>query len=211
MWKHNQIANTKNAEYANAEDFCQIFDKDMSSLYLLSLLLTGSHEKAEQCFVAGLENAVNRNRVFKEWARSWARRAIIQNALHIMNPRPGVEIGALNSTSIAVNRKAELDEIAAVLGLKPFDRFVFVMWVLEGYSEHDCSILLGCSRRDVRAARVRGLQQLGNVAEFLRAQKVGDDRDVSALTGIDASALDRGMVYADSAQSRTTYKLRMTS
>jgi DNA-directed RNA polymerase specialized sigma24 family protein len=200
MWKHNQIANTKNAEYANAEDFCQIFDKDMSSLYLLSLLLTGNHEKAEQCFVSGLENAVNRNRVFKEWARSWARRVIIQNALYIMKPRPGVEIEALNSTSIEVNRKAELDEIAAVLGLKPFDRFVFVMSVLEGYSEHDCSILLvGCSRRDVRAARIRALQQLGNVTEFLRAHKVGDDRGVSALTGIDASALDRGMVYANSA------------
>src|SRR6266542_167996 len=100
MFKANQSATIKNAEYAVAGDFCQIFDQDMSSLYLLSLLLTGDHEKAEQCFVSGLENAVNRNRVFKEWARSWARRVIIQNALHIMNPRPGVEIGALNSTSI---------------------------------------------------------------------------------------------------------------
>jgi DNA-directed RNA polymerase specialized sigma24 family protein len=199
MWKHNQIANAKNAEYANAEDFCQIFDKDMSSLYLLSLLLTGDHQKAEQCFVAGLENAVNRNRVFKEWARGWARRVIIQNALHIMNPRPGVEIGAVNSASIEVNRRAEREEIAAVLGLKPFDRFVFVMSVLEGCSEHDCSILLGSSRRDVRAARVRALQQIGNAAESLRAQNVSDDRGVSALAGMDASALDRGMVYANSA------------
>ena len=123
MWKHNQIANAKNAEYANAADFCQIFDKDMSSLFLLSLLLTGNHEKAEQCFVSGLENAVNRNRVFKEWARGWARRVIIQNALHIMNPRPGVENSALNSASIEMNGKSERVEIAAVLGLQPFDRF----------------------------------------------------------------------------------------
>jgi len=199
MWKHNQIANAKNAEYANAADFCQIFDKDMSSLYLLSLLLTGDHEKAEQCFVSGLENAVNRNRVFKEWARGWARRVIIQNALHIMNPRPGVKNSALNSASIAMNGKSERVEIAAVLGLQPFNRFVFVMSVLDGYSEHDCSILLGCSRRNVLAARVRALQQIGNVAEFLRARNISDDRAASALTGIDASALDRGMVYANSA------------
>src|SRR6266496_328511 len=199
MWKHNQIANAKNAEYANAADFCQIFDKDMSSLFLLSLLLTGNHEKAEQCFVSGLENAVNRNRVFKEWARGWARRVIIQNALHIMNPRPGVENSALKSASIEMNRESERVEIVAFLGLQPFDRFFFVMSVLEGYSEHDCSILLGCSRRDVRAARVRALQQIGNVAEFLRAPNVSDDRGVSALTGVDVSALDRGMVYANSA------------
>ena len=53
MAKAIQIANMKDAEYATAQDFCQIFDKDMSGLYLLSLLLTGDHEKAEQCFVAG--------------------------------------------------------------------------------------------------------------------------------------------------------------
>ena len=46
-------------------------------------------------------------------------------------------------------------EITAVLGLKPFERFVYVMTVLEGYSDQDCSLLLGCARRDVLAARSR--------------------------------------------------------
>ena len=61
---------------------------------------------------------------------------------------------------------SERAEIMAVLELRPFDRFVFVMSVLEGYSDHDCSILLGCSRQDVLAAKTRALQQIGSVAEL---------------------------------------------
>jgi hypothetical protein len=199
MWNHNRAENQKYAEYATAADFCRIFDKDMSSLYLLSLLLTGDHEKAEQCLVAGLENAVKRNTVFKEWARGWARRVIIQNALHIINPSPNVESRIPNSSSIETNDNtpAERAEIAAVLRLTAFDRFVFVMSVLEDYSEHDCSILLGCLRRDVLAARVRALQQIGMAAELRRAQH--GSRDVPALAGIDGSAFDSELHYAKSA------------
>jgi hypothetical protein len=193
MWNRNQIVNAKYAEYATSADFCHIFDKDMSSLYLLSLLLTGDHKKAEECFVAGLENAVNRNRVFKDWARGWARRVIIQNALRTVDPHPKKE-SILNSASIEANDKiaAERAEIAAVLGLQAFDRFVFVMSVLEDYSDHDCSILLGSTRRDVLAARVRELQKIGSAAEFFRAQK--ENREIPARTAVDHR--ESGMLYA---------------
>ena len=193
MWNRNQIVNAKYAEYATSADFCQIFDKDMSSLYLLSLLLTGDHKKAEECFVAGLENAVDRNRVFKDWARGWARRVIIQNALRTVDPHPKKE-SILNSASIEANDKtaAERPEIAAVLGLQAFDRFVFVMSVLEDYSDHDCSILLGSTRRDVLAARVRALQKIGSAAEFFRAQK--ENREIPARTAVDHR--ESGMRYA---------------
>jgi DNA-directed RNA polymerase specialized sigma24 family protein len=177
MFKTNQIANVKNMEYATAADFCKIFDKDMNSLYLLSLLLTGDHDKAEQCFVEGLENAVNRNRVFREWARSWARRAIIQNALRIINPGPNGGTESWDSSSINRSHEtsSECVEIAAVIGLEPFERFVFVMSVLEDYSDHDCSILLGCTRRDVLAARSRALQRIGDAAGLHRRLKVTTD------------------------------------
>jgi hypothetical protein len=36
-----------------------------------------------------------------------------------------------------------------VFELEPFDRFVYVMSVLEGYSDEDCSVLLGFALRDV--------------------------------------------------------------
>ncbi len=201
MWKQNQFANAKNAEYATAADFCQIFDKDMNSLYLLSLLLTGDHEKAEQCFVAGLENAISRNRVFKEWARSWTRRVIVQNALRLMNPRPNHEHESLDPVRIGTNDKttSEHPEIGAVLGLQSFDRFIFVMSVLEDYSYLDCSLLLGCTRQDVLAARVRALQQIGSSAESLRERQRSAARDVSVLPGSDGSTLDPEIYYAKSA------------
>jgi DNA-directed RNA polymerase specialized sigma24 family protein len=161
---------TRPTPYASSADFRQVFDEDMKALYLLSFLLSADREKAEQCFVSGLEDAVNGNPVFKEWARSWARRVIIQNAVRAINPRPVEESGRLNSASLRSNEKtlpaAQQVEIAAVLGLEPFERFVYVMTVLERYSDQDCSLLLGCARRDVLAARSRALQQIGSVIEL---------------------------------------------
>lgn len=154
--------------YASSADFCRIFQEDMNDLYLLSFLLTADRTKAEQCFVSGLEDSVQGNHVFKEWARSWARRAIIQNAVRVIDPRPAE--GSRYSSSAPVNDEKTLPaghpvEIAAVLQLEPFERFVYVMVVLERYSDQDCSVLLGCARRDVLAARVRALQQLGTAME----------------------------------------------
>lgn len=172
MSEAKQIA--KPAPYASKADFGQIFHEDMKELYLLSFLLTADREKAEQCFVSGLEDAAEGNPVFKEWARSWARRAIIQNAVRVINPWPVEGNGhsrspSINSASINGNGKAppsELPaEIAAVLRLEPFERFVYVMTVLEQYSDQECSVLLGCARRDVLAARTRALPQLGSATE----------------------------------------------
>jgi hypothetical protein len=151
--------------YASSDDFRRVFDEDMNSLYLLSFLLTADREKAEQCFVSGLEDAVEGNPVFKEWARSWARRVIIVNAVRAINPRPMGENGHSNSAPVSSDGKtppAEQVEIAAVLALEPFERFVYVMTVLERYSDQDCSLLLGCARQDVVAARTRAFDQIGS-------------------------------------------------
>jgi len=57
--------------------------------------------------------------------------------------------------------------MTAILNLAPFDRFVYVMSVLEHYSDHECSVLLGCSRRDVIAARNRALEEIVSVRVHL--------------------------------------------
>ena len=163
MPEAKQIARPK--PYASSDDFRRVFDQDMNSLYLLSFLLTADREKAEQCFVSGLEDAVEGNPVFKEWARSWARRVIIVNAVRAINPRPMEENGRRNSATVSSNGKrppVEQVEIASVLALEPFERFVYVMTVLERYSDQDCSLLLGCTRQDVAAARTRAFEQIGN-------------------------------------------------
>ncbi len=144
-----QIPNEKTTQYATKADFCQVFDQHMNSLCLLAFLLTADRGKAERCFVSGLEDSVEGNKVFKEWARSWAGRMIIQNAVKMINPQP-------------IN-------------------FVFVMSVLERYSDQDCSVLLGCARRDVLAARTRALQQIGKAAEFHRKLQVDSGSEQPVL------------------------------
>src|SRR6266403_2335302 len=73
--------------YASREDFHTIFNEDLRQLYQLSFLLTRDPAKAERCLVVGLEDCVRENRVFREWARSWAKRTIVQNAIRELKPR----------------------------------------------------------------------------------------------------------------------------
>jgi DNA-directed RNA polymerase specialized sigma24 family protein len=169
--------------YASSGDFRRIFNEEKHNLYQLSFLLTAVHEKAQQCFVSGLEDAVKGNSVFKEWARSWARRVIIQNAVRVINPRPIEEYAPPSFNSSGETLAGEGAEIAAVLDLGPFERFVFVILVLEHYSEHECSILLGCPRRDVIAARVRGLQQLRSAMELHAGYQVNVSSEEPGLHG----------------------------
>ena len=179
--------------HASSTDFRQIFDEDMNSLHLLSFLLTADRAKAERCFVSGLEDAINGNPVFKERARSWARRVIIQNAVKLINPEPINGSAQSSPASVNSNGKtlpaAKKVEIAAVLGLEPFERFVYVMTVLERYSDQDCSLPLGFTWRVVLAARSRALQQIGSVIELYFQQSltahtetpVSDERCGSAV------------------------------
>jgi len=149
--------------YATEADFCRIFRDDMNRLYLLSLLLTGNQAAAEKCFVRGLEDSAKGNPVFKEWAQSWARRTIIRNAIQLMQPRP---IDACTADGSERHAAKEADRIAAVVDLPTFDRFVFVMTVLEGYSDQECSLLLDCTRDEVIAARTRAFEQVGRSAQI---------------------------------------------
>jgi hypothetical protein len=169
----NREAHLK-ALYATRADFCRIFKEEMQNLYLLSLLLTADSEKAEQCFVAGLDDCAEGNQVFREWARSWARRAVIKNALRLIVPEAPVgDAGraGLLETRAAANCQAWpalQGEISAVLALQPFERFVFVISVLEGYSDQECALLLGCTRQILVTARARALQQMPQSVEVER-------------------------------------------
>jgi DNA-directed RNA polymerase specialized sigma24 family protein len=159
------------APYASSGDFHRIFDEQIDGLYLLSFLLTGDREKAEQCFVSALQDAAQGNPVFKPWARAWARRAIILNATRVIRPRPieGKTSSSFKRPKTLAEGRAEL---AAVLNLAPFERFVFVMVVLEHYSDHQCSMVLGCARRCVLETRIRALQQFGSAMEFQVGRRV---------------------------------------
>src|SRR5579864_1439335 len=162
-----KITNQEPTPYATSADFCRIFERDMNHLYLLSFLLTGNQSMAEQCFVRGLDDSKKGNQVFKEWAQSWARRAIIQNAIRMIRPR-STDSGRSSSASdgSAGQTLAAPAEIAGIIELPTFERFAFVMSALEHYSDQECSLLLDCSGGEVVAARTRALQQIGRSAQL---------------------------------------------
>jgi DNA-directed RNA polymerase specialized sigma24 family protein len=187
-WLRNRhIEPRKTDEYATSEDFCKLFTEEMARLYLLSFLLTADHEKAEECFVDGLEDCVKGNSAFREWARSWARRTILKNAIRLVDPRPSRAGGAFAEIHREADGKRQRTQdqhpvIASVLGLGDFDRFVFVMLVLERYSEKECSVLLGWSQQDVGEARMRAAQQIAEYKEHDASGQEDFIRSSSPLT-----------------------------
>lgn len=155
--KNRQRVNNRATEYATCKDFQQIFNDDMAGLHRLAYLLTADQAKAEQCFVAGLEESINGNPVFKQWARTWSKRAIIHNAIKMIAPTPLQKNAPANRP-----QDENSDNIAAnIASWAPFDRFVFVMAVLEGYSLRECATLLGTPVQDVITAKSAALQKLG--------------------------------------------------
>jgi DNA-directed RNA polymerase specialized sigma24 family protein len=162
--------------YATGSDFCRIFAENMKDLYLLGFLLTADPAEAEQCFVAGLDDCSQGNQVFKEWARAWARRVVIKNAIRLIAPvpeAPGRSLRYEGQDHARQHNQAELrTEVAAIVGMPAFERFVFVLSVLEGYKDVECALLLGCTRENVRAARVDALQHVTSSVEAANNQRV---------------------------------------
>ncbi len=138
----------------------KVLTEDISYLYLLAFLLTGDENAAMQCVVNGLEDCIADNSAFKHWARSWSKRTIIRNAVQMIAPAPK-QTGNASPIRPAVEAKSKADAlIAVVIQLPPFERFVFVISVLEGYSDRDCSALLHCAPEEITAARARVLQSV---------------------------------------------------
>ncbi len=148
MLEPMHIFDKRAATYATGTDCWNILTDEMHSLYLLSFLLTADLDKAEQCFVSGMGECEEEIGVFMAWAQAWARRTILKRAIRIIMPAP--------------ERSGKTNLFDAIVALNPFERFVYVMSVLERQSDHDCSALLRCSRRDVIIARELALERLAN-------------------------------------------------
>jgi hypothetical protein len=147
---------------ATGTDFWNILTDEMHSLYLLSFLLTADLDKAEQCFVSGMGECEEEMGVFMAWAQARARRTILKNAIWMIMPAPE----RADDFSFAVFKRSaasgKTNLFHAIVGLNAFERFVYVMSVLEKQSDDDCSTLLRCSRRDVIIARALALERLAN-------------------------------------------------
>jgi len=156
-------------EYATREDLYRMFAENLDGLYQLSYLLTGDDEKAQQCFVAGLEDSVKGNNVYREWAHSWAKRVIIRNAIRILRPQPTDADSSLPASGVSEKNKLRIIrdghlEIDSLLALEDVERFVFVMTVLERYSDHESALLIGCSIKEIQTARICALEEIAHLA-----------------------------------------------
>jgi DNA-directed RNA polymerase specialized sigma24 family protein len=101
------------------------------------------------------------NPTVREWTYGWTRHVLVHNAISMLRP-------AIDGDKQPVSGNLGLNPaLQAVMRLKNFERFVFVLSILEGYSDRECSQLLGPSARDIMAAKVRALE---NLATNLKCQ-----------------------------------------
>jgi hypothetical protein len=145
--------------YPTATDFLRTFNEEMHSLYLLSFLLTADHDRAEQCLVSAMGECVDGTGIFMDGASSWTRAAVLKHAIEMIKPAPE-HTGYVSFTSLMGSPPPpENNPFSAILLLDVFERFVFVMSILEDLSDEQCAILLRCSCRDVLMARVLALKR----------------------------------------------------
>ena len=160
------------SEYAGTHEFACVFESERAGLQKLALLLTAHSDVAKQCLIRAFQECVTRGAVSKEWALSWARRMVIRNAIGLVMGPVSQPFSNTNDDADGQLGAFSLDDslgaIAApdsILDLPEFERFVFVICVLEGYSIHDCALLLGKSPQEVSEARDGVGRQLGQTYE----------------------------------------------
>jgi len=164
-----RIVASRKIRYATGEDFFRLFLNDVERPYLLSYLLTANHVKAEECFAASFDDCVDGIAVFQEWVDAWARRVIVRKAVRLMRSSPS-DPGPRKCTFYAADKSSFPgialcgDCLAKFLALEDFERFVFVLSVLEGYPDHSCAILLGTARQEIGATRVCALNHVAGFA-----------------------------------------------
>ena len=162
-------------EHASIDDFRRVYSDHVGSLYQLAFLLTGNRDDAEQCFVAALHETVYEKSVPKASVRFRAKRAIVEQAIRVLKPRPEkktkgrLPLRTPSDTDYLQTLSGRRAVIHRVLSLCVFERFVFVLCLLERHSVEQCARLLNCCIEDVISGRMRALVQVafsGAVVEF---------------------------------------------
>lgn len=176
MWGlfwHRSDQNKKSDDAFN-EEVQKLFREDAKSLYLLAFLLMANQRMAERCFVASLDDCLNGTPVSEEWARSWVRRMIVRNAVRMIAPHSSLVTRASGTLPSAAPvglpiMPLEFAPLGDIVALEDFERFVYVLSVLERYPEQECASLLDASRQEVQNARARALKRIANCEESTAA------------------------------------------
>jgi hypothetical protein len=155
-------------EYARKDEFVSVFDCEREGLQRLALLLTANPEAAKRCLIRAFRECIASSSVSKGWILSWTRRVVIRNAVVlVMDPGDQSFFGTNDDADNGLIAISPDDSVGAfaesesILALPAFERFVFVICVLERYSIHDCALLLGKPPREVNEVRHRVGNQVG--------------------------------------------------
>jgi len=137
-----------------AADSVDLTLDELSHLYFLSLVLLVDKVLAEICFSNAMEDYLRSSGLgLTVWARTEGRIAVIRQAVEMTRPMPKL----CCSWSAAANPRPlvppEHRAFAEITSLTDFERFVYVLYILEGYSDDECASLLECDPREVTAAR----------------------------------------------------------
>jgi hypothetical protein len=157
MLQPTQFVEERATPYPTVTDFLRAFNEEMHSLYLLSFLLTADHDKAEQCLVSAMGECVDGIGFLMDGARP-TRAAVLKHAIQMIKPAPG-RVSHVSFLTLKKSVTPGNNPFAAILLLDAFERFVFVMSILEEQSDEECALLLRCSRNDVMMARLLALKR----------------------------------------------------
>jgi DNA-directed RNA polymerase specialized sigma24 family protein len=177
--------------YAGKEEFASLFESERMALQGLALLLTADSGAARRCLIRAFRECIASSSVSKDWVLSWTRRMIIRNAISLVKGLGGQSFVDMNDDAdnglIAFSPDDSLGLSAtseSILDLPEFDRFVFVICVLERYSTHDCALLLGKSPGEVNEVRYRVGNQVGQIDEGGKSsQRFGDELERPIRSG----------------------------
>jgi hypothetical protein len=137
-------------EYVSVDNSAEEFIEGMC---LLSFLLTADRETAETCFSSALQDYLEAQGGFMDWAKQEGRQAVIRNAVQMMRPAPKPGFGWPFHTTARPLVSAAYQPFTAITSLSTFERFVFVLSALEGFSEEECAALLQCTFQEVARGR----------------------------------------------------------
>jgi hypothetical protein len=164
---------SERCEYAHKEEFVSLFERERGSLQRLALLLTANSEAAKRCLICAFRECIASSSVSKKWVLTWTRRIVIRNAISLIicpggqsfiKPSDNADNGSIAFSSD--DSPGAIAGFESILDLPEFDRFVFIICVLERYSMLDCALLLGRSPRDINEARQRVGNQVGQIDEI---------------------------------------------
>jgi hypothetical protein len=160
--RHRQNSN-ETRSYATDAGFQELFTREMTDFFQLSLQLTADANKAGHCLTLAMKDCFGMSTILKGFARTWARRMFIKHAIHLVlgiNNEFARDVESEFHLQPSQYRIEELRESIAVLELPDFDRLVFVICVLERLSILDCALLLRKSPKDVSDAIVRATNRI---------------------------------------------------